>query len=151
MYQRPLGIGGIMPQMGALPTGLGQVPGIVSPLGKQTPIGVSPLGKQAPIGATPWGKQVPAVAPASCSIMYGPVANVCQSAVPVTKQVPVTTQVPITTVTPIPTGITPEVYASPTPGLGAFGKGIAPTVGATPWGKAPLRPGAYTTEAKAIL
>jgi hypothetical protein len=192
MYQRPLGLGAMVPQIGALPTAAGQVPGIsplskagqvpgisplskagqvpgisplskagqvpgISPLSKAAPVGATPWAQPAPIGATPWAKPVPAVAPAACSTMYGPVANVCQSAVPVTQQVPVTTQlpdttqVPITTVTPIPTGITPQVYAAPTPGLGAYGAGIAPTAGVAPWSKAPLRPGAYSTEAASIL
>ncbi len=55
----------------------------------------------------------------------GPVAQVCETSVPVTEMVPVTRMVPITTVTPIPTAVPPQMYVGGMPAAPpAVGKGF---------------------------
>lgn len=95
----------------------------------------------APTAAAP-------TAAGGCTTAYGPVANVCQSSVPVTQMVPVTRQVPITSVTPIPNTVAPQVNVAGMPtgqplGKGAmpYGKGAAPLgKGAMPFGKGAAAP-----------
>jgi len=61
-----------------------------------------------------------------CTTAYGPVANVCQSSVPVTQMVPVTRQVPVTSVTPIPNTVAPQVNVAGMPAGQPLGKGAMP-------------------------
>ncbi|HWI52211.1 MAG TPA: hypothetical protein VNT01_08715 [Symbiobacteriaceae bacterium] len=111
----------------------------------------------APIAAAP-------TTAGGCTTAYGPVANVCQSSVPVTQMVPVTRQVPVTSVTPIPNSVAPQVSVAGMPtgqplGKGAmpYGKGAAMPYGKgamAPYGKAAplaaapgMMPGIYTQDA----
>lgn len=56
----------------------------------------------------------------ACSMAYGPVANICQSSVPVTQMVPVTR------VTPIPNTVQPQVSVGQPMGVSPWGKGTSP-------------------------
>jgi hypothetical protein len=84
------------------------------------------IGSISPTAA--WGGTVPsAVSPTAggaCSVAYGPVANVCQSSVPVVNMVPVTT------VTPLPNMVSPQVSVGQPMGISPWGKGMM-----SPWGK----------------
>ena len=153
----PWGAGKAAPAAGVAPWGAGKAAAGVAPWGAGKAAGVAPWGA---------GKAAPAagVAPAgACSTMYGPVANVCQSAVPFTGFIPATT------VTPVPTGVVPQTsYGQPvttqvgTPAVAApvvaqpFVAPVAPGVGAfsafqSPWGGGKAGtvgavPGIYTSE-----
>lgn len=90
--------------------------------------------------ARPWSAGVSAIpfaavptAAGGCTSAYGPVANVCQSSVPVTQVVPVTRQVPVTSVTPIPSMVAPQVSVDGMPMAGL-------PYGAAPWGKGAMAP-----------
>jgi len=105
-------------------------------------------------GMAPWtgGSRMPmaskgACPTGNCTTAYGPVANICQSTMPVTRMVPVTEQIPITTVMPIPNTVMPgTTMGAP---MGAT-MGM-PVGGMAPWGKGAMvpgmMPGIYTTEA----
>lgn len=92
-----------------------------------------------PMGGMPFGKGKAPAAPAApaaaapatgCQPVYGPVANVCHSSIPIVGQIPVTT------VQPIPGRVPPEVEIGPATAAPVGGVGMAP------YGKAPFGPGA---------
>lgn len=92
-----------------------------------------------------------------CSLAYGPVANVCNTAVPVVNMVPVTTVTPIPNTVlpqmavgaPVSKGVVPwaaGAVPAPVPPVGSFAKGVGP------FGKGMSKtsgvvPGLYTSEA----
>lgn len=105
------------------------------------------------------GGRMPMAAPGACptgncTTAYGPVANICQSTMPVTRMVPVTEQIPITTVMPIPNTVMPRTTMGAPMGA-TMGMPMGAGMGMAPWGKgamvppmAPgMMPGIYTTEA----
>jgi hypothetical protein len=99
-------------------------------------MGMPMAGMMPPGGmGMPMGGMMP-----GCRTVMGPVAQVCETSVPVTEMVPVTRQVPITTVMPMPPGVMPQMYVGGMPaGMGkGFGMGVPPI---------PPIPGVYNTEA----
>jgi hypothetical protein len=81
--------------------------------------------------------------PGGCSTMYGPVANVCHSAIEHR------TVTPVTTVTPIPSRVAPSVaYGTPATAPGG-GYGVAGAAGAAPLSfyGAGMGPWGYNVEA----
>ncbi|HWI63632.1 MAG TPA: hypothetical protein VNT75_17495 [Symbiobacteriaceae bacterium] len=86
----------------------------------------------APTAAVP-AAAVPTAGAGACSTAYGPVANICQSSMPVT------TMVPVTTVTPIPNTVMPQSMVGQPMAAAPYGKGaMAPYgKGAMPLGFAP--------------
>jgi hypothetical protein len=79
----------------------------------------------------------------ACVTKYGPVANVCKSAVPTTQTVPlaVTKLVPVSTITPVPGQVAPQTsFGKPIPvgatkvPTGCYAKGVPGFGKGVPWG-----------------